>query len=347
MKKITLCVFSLLLFLLVFCTILAPQVEQEMRTMVEVKLLSESMKMYNHQVPVNSIKWPDGAKIYHIVEGKGWSEGDRIRELSPQSYYLVRETVFLFNENGTLKGVEEGDVIRAEVYPGKRYQVVVSASRQPKVDDAILVVEEFESREDTYIVCYPDGAADLNGFTNFYTVSAQNQQAMVVMPQKAEAPFFEHRVLHTFRNMDAENMRIYSVADVTQFYEMLPLICLLGICLFLGLFLWGYSCVLAGRGGSSRRIWRNAGLGAILLGVVFCVTPRIDLPASLLPKNSILDLGYYRSEFRQIFAALDSLGSDLLVAERTQCAWLCAGMLAAAVLLAAFLVFVDSRRKRA
>ncbi len=337
MKRRVVCVFSLILFLLIFCSLLAPSVEREMRTMVEVKHIRQEQKMYNNLVPPLSVQWADGVKIYQVVEGKGWNTGDRIEEVPQHAYYIVYNRL-------PIDGYEP-EVLRAEIYPGKDFDIVLSASREPTVGDSIVMIKEFREREDIYILCYPGGAANDSGYTNFYTRTAQSGTAQLLIPQKAEEPYVEQRVLYSFRAMEAQSLRVYSVADIRQFYEMLPLVFLLLMCLVMGLSLWGYSCILAKREMGRGRILRNAVFCVGLLGAVPLIASQINLPASLLPKENILDFAYYRKEFRQIFGALESMGSDLLRPEHNRCGWICAGILAAAVLLMAVLVFIDCRKK--
>ena len=62
--------------------------------------------------------------------------------------------------------------------------------------------------------------------------------------------------------------------------------------------------------------------------------------------DNILDIAHYRKEFGQIFGALKSMGSDLLRQEQIRCMRICAGLLAAAVVLMIVLVLMDCRKKR-
>ena len=337
MKRKVICVFSLMAFLLVFCTSLAPSVQREMRTEIQIKKIYEALKLHNHPVPKMALSWPDGPKLYQVVEGKGWNTGDRVEEVPKMSYYVI-------TASNPITGEEW--VHGAEIYPGKKFDIILAASRQPVVGDAVIVVEEFQEREDTYIICYPKGAGKPEAFPPSFTPVAQNDTTLIVTPTKAYAPYFEQQVLNSLEGMEAPELRAYSVADIRQFYQMLPLVTVLGLIALLGILLWGYSCVLSGRDGNSTLVWRNVILAGGLLGLTPWIASRIDLPTSLLPRSNILDIGHYRSQFRQIFGALESVGSDLLLQERSQCLWICVGILVGGVLLMAALVCIDCLRKK-
>lgn len=337
MKRKVVCIFSLILFFLIFCTLLTPSIQREMRTLIQVKGVHEALKMYNHPIPKIALSWPDGAKLYQVIEGKGWNTGLRIEEVPEMSYHMVVNENFITGEK-TVWG--------AEIYPGKNFDIVLMASRQPAVGDAITEIKEFAEREDTYIICYPQGAEDLNAYPNSFTPIAQTEKVLLVKPTKAYTPYFEQQTLNSLTEMGAKELRAYSTADAKQFYEMMPLVALLAACLMLGVMLWGYSCVLVKRGDRPLLLWRNVALGAGLLCVVPIIANRIDLPASLLPRDSILNIGHYRTQFRQIFSALESVGSDLLLQERSQCLRSCGWILAASLLVMIVLVVLDRVCKR-
>lgn len=338
MKRRVLCVFSVILFFLIFCTLLTPTIEREMQTLVEVKQVHEALKMYNHTMPARSVDWPDGHKLYQVIQGKGWNTGDRIEEVAEHAYYLVEVYNMITGESEGIRG--------AEIYPGKNYDIVLSASRQPVPGDKIAIIDAFEEREDTYIICYPGGAGNETGYSNFFTQEGQSDIAQILVPMKGETPFLEQKLHYSFRDMKADTLRIYSVGDISQFYAMLPLVFLLALIALMGLFLWGYSCILAKKEDRPLRVWRNVGLSAGLLCCVPLIARRIDLPASLMPKRNILDIAHYRKEFGQILGALKSMGSDLLRQEQIRCMRICAGLLAAAIVLMIVLVLMDCRKKR-
>lgn len=331
MKRAALCVFSLIAFVLIFCTLLAPCVERQMSTKVEIHHVYDRLVMHNHTVPAMSVKWPDGYQLYQVVEGKGWKTGPRVAEVSPSAYTLEEATI----------NRQEKVLRRVLVLPGKSYDIILAASRQPVEGDAIVVVDAFREREDTYIVYYPDGATKIDGYPNSFTKIYQSQQALLVTPMKAYSPFFEQKIINNLQNMQTENLRAYSLADIKQFYAMMPTVCFLALILLMGLFLWVYSCVIAIKADRSPLLWRNAVFGVGLLCAIPSLTARIDLPVSLLPKQSILDFGHYRNEFRNIFGALESVGSDLLQQDQLRCARTCGRILIIGVVLMLLLVCLD------
>ena len=343
MKRKILCVFALIAYLLVFCTLLSPKVEEEMQTQVEVKkTYGEKILNRNMAVPASALTWSDeDEQIFQVVEGKGWQTGDRVQEISRWSYTIIYSMWWASDSTVVHKEPQ-----RVEINPGKNFSVIIAASRQPQVGDQVQVITEFETRDDTYIIYYPKGAENLESYPNSFAPLAQSDQALIVQPTKAQAPFFESSVLVSLKNMNAEELRAFSVADISQFYKMLPLIAGVALILVWGVFLWGYSCVLIHRPGRKRLVLRNGVAGIALLCLMPVLVGMIDLPASLMPEENIFDIAHYRSEFSQIFSALKSAGSDLLTQERTAAAWSVAGILLAGVILPVVLVWLDRKIKK-
>ena len=94
MKRKTLCVFSLVLFLILFCTILSPWVSREMQTLVEIKKITGKVSMRNLNVAGSAIRFQDtDDTLFQILDGEGWQSGKRVQEVSRWSYQNERSHV--------------------------------------------------------------------------------------------------------------------------------------------------------------------------------------------------------------------------------------------------------------
>ena len=116
MKKTVLCIFSLVLFLLVACTILCAEIEDTMMTHAIIK--QESGNEFEVKLQPSSI-FEDmmGTHLYEMTEGVGWNTGLRAVEV-PEGYY-------------------NAEALSASSF-GK-WDYIMSASRQPREGERIMV----------------------------------------------------------------------------------------------------------------------------------------------------------------------------------------------------------------
>lgn len=311
MKRKVLCVFSLVLFLIVFCTILSPWVSREMQTLVEIKKITGKVTMRNPNVAGSAIHFQETDDIlFQIVDGEGWQAGQRVQEVSRWSYRK-----------------EMGHV---SINAGTKLDVILSASRQPVPGDAVAVVEEFTEGEDTFLILWPEGSL-LNTYPNSFTWIADSENAVLVSFHKARFPYFEHRYLSTVESLvppetlvtidpetgeqtetviEPPRVRIISMTETRQLLESLPLVAVVATLLLMGIFLWAHGCILSRKGW--RKPLRNAVLGAAILGALSATVERIDLPASMLPPKSLLDISHYAEELSAIRSQLSAMGSTIL-----------------------------------
>ena len=66
------------------------------------------------------------------------------------------------------------------------------------------------------------------------------------------------------------------------------------------------------------------------------------MPASLMPKESILDISHYLQTFERIFSSMKDLGSDMLQGTLSMAMFTCTVVLALALLLTALLIAVET-----
>ena len=85
MKKQALCFGSLILYILIACTIVSAWIEATMMTQVEqgpvnTKAAHEAV---TRELPLRSLfADQEGLHLYEIYDGTGWESGKRIREVS-------------------------------------------------------------------------------------------------------------------------------------------------------------------------------------------------------------------------------------------------------------------------
>lgn len=298
MKRKVLCVFSLVAYLLLFCTIFAPMAGREMAILVDIKQIKKNVN-FNPQVAVSCALWDDEEIIFQVVEGTGWNTGSRADPL-PRQYYSISHDF-------------KGNPSHVVLSPGADYTVILSASRTPRKDDLVEIVDAEESPGEKLILYCPEGVQEIKLLQNNFTVSQQGDQGILMDTIGIKMPYFEHRTIQALKNrIITETLRIYSYTDAKNFLWQLPLLSLIAGLLLCGVILWGGTCLLTKKQQSGRLLWVNTGTISLTLLLIWPLTYAVDLPASLMPPNSILDLGHYFSEFSNIFAALASVGDTSL-----------------------------------
>ena len=93
MKRRSLCVICLVLYILISCTILSLKIEKEMLTQVEILKIKDN-GMWGQSVSISQTALFEDAKgkhLYELVEGSGWESGLRVREIPQDSYELDYE----------------------------------------------------------------------------------------------------------------------------------------------------------------------------------------------------------------------------------------------------------------
>lgn len=291
MKRKVLCVFSLILFLLIFCTFLSMKIEVEMLTQVELKTINGS-KIYfgNIELPI-SVLFKDEyqSHLYEVVEGTGWESGMRIQEIASQQYQVSEESQLV-----TLS-------------PGQDYSFVLTASRQPSYGELVEIVEDTQTAPDTYLVYYPTGVPEYEGIPESYELLSQSENALLLEVEKGTFPYFEHRAKNELREIATPDMRVFSLTAVEDFLSQLPLLTAVALLLILPVMLWAASCVFSGWEKGKGVVWLNIALIVLALCVLPQLLEQINLPASLLPSENILDVSYYRTTFGVIFDIFEEL----------------------------------------
>ena len=314
MKRRVVCFFSFILLLFVFFTLVSPKVEDEMITLVDAKK-GVGRQRQSLRLGKTVVVWQTSKDaLFVISEGTGWEEGLRVSAL-PSDYYD-----------------DLGEVI--ELGPGTSYWYVFSASREPVSGSAVRIVEMHRG-QDRYLIWHPKPYRGPNNFTNTMQVEARTKDAVLITASSATFPFFEHNLWFRFRLGIGDGGHIYSLHDTEEFIAALPWIAgvaaaLLGSLILLGA---GWRCTGAGR--RSAVVWI---VNLFLIAALFAALPylqgRFDLPASLMPPSSILDLSHYRETFSRITEAMDTLGVPAVGEQLSRAGAWCAAILGAGVVFA-------------
>lgn len=329
MKRKVLCIFSLLAYLLLFCNVFAPMAQREMTVLADVKEVKKNTN-FNTNLPGYASQWGEEEGVYQIVEGAGWNTGSRVKEIDPQYYRIDKD--------------QTGKAMHFILAPGE-YDVIVSASRMPQVGDLVESVEVEESPGEKLILYLPEGGGIFKPLQNNFTVLQQGEKGILMDTMGIKTPYFEHRMLQGLSNrIEAKGMRVYSYSDAESFLRYLPLLALMGGLLLAGVILWGGTCLLTQKQYPSVLLWINVGAIGLTLLPMLIVTKAVDLPASLMPSDSILNISHYCSEFSNIFAAMESVGDQSLQSLGVWMAIASVAIFLAAAALSIVLLWLENRR---
>lgn len=311
MKRKAICALTLVAYLLLFCTCLTPAVEREMATLAEVKHVKKNAKS-NTQLPLYAYQWGQVEGIFHIKEGSGWNTGARVEEI-PRVYY---------NVPGNFYGM-------ISLHPDN-YDVILSASRTPKVGDRVEPVKPEDSSDEKLIIYCPEGYHQIVDREDKFTVLGYGETGILLNAANLKMPYFEQFTVFSLGNrLKAENYRAYSYTDAENLLKALPLVAVFGAVLLFVLVVWAGSCAMTKKQQPRWLLWTNAGIMGLSLLLVHFLQKAVDLPASLMPPENILDLAHYRAEYANMFAALEQVGDSGL---QTLSLW--CSIAAVAVLLA-------------
>lgn len=295
MKKNVLCVFSLLLYILVACTLVSQKIETEMTTLAEVREV-DFTKFSGKNVEISWVVLFEGPGdaaynfyLYEVVDGTGWESGLRLQEIPRSNWTLT---------------LPDG-IVRMPV--DRDYRLVKSASRNPLFGDRVEILK-IKLGNDRYLAIYTKELTNELSLPSSAEVAAQSSNALLLNMTNVSTPFLEHRARGMSVTMDTAT-RIFSLTDVAQFLENIPPVTLLFTVLLIPFLIWLYSCLLV-RDYWENRIFLfvNAGMVVALLCFAVWLMKRIDLPASMLPDSNILQFDYYSNELTMIFNALHELG---------------------------------------
>lgn len=291
MKKNVLYVFSLLLYILAACTLVSQKIETEMITLAAVRDVDfTDYSGKKIEMPLSAVFTDaEGGHLYEIVDGTGWENGLRFQEIS--------ESIWNVEESGIVSMPAERD-----------YRIVQSASRQPQPGEPVEVLGRTKPANDRYLAIYTEELPEEFNLPITAEIAARSSRVLLLDMTNAATPFLEHRA----KNMSittSSSTRIFSLTDVAQFLETIPLVVLLAVVLAAPVLIWLYSSVLVRNTSRNKGfLLANIGLVAGLLCFAVWIMKKIDLPASMLPVSNIFEFDYYSSELSMVFDSLHELG---------------------------------------
>ncbi len=294
MKRRILCLFSLVLYLMAACTILSAKIEEEMTTLVQIERKTSS-KRTGRSMELNSRSLfidETGDHLYEVKEGTGWEIGLRAYEVPSFGLDVMASRVSLY-------GVRD-------------YVFVRSASRQPQDGELAVVVEEFETIHDQVLLYYEDGIPKVRDFPAGTELIGETETAFLLDVPECSSPFFPHAMKTQAVVTDMAD-RIISLTEAERFLNELPKVVKVVVILIAGMILWGVSCFLGFRTKDHKiLIWLNIGLVAVLLFYLQYTLGTIDFPASMLPRDNILDFAHYQEVFDIIGGCMESVPETLI-----------------------------------
>lgn len=283
------------LVVLVECTLLSTAVSREMAVEVKTARPRTDPAQGIDSLPLAAFhQEEDGTFLYLLEEGEGLLGGERLRR-TPADLLSIEEG------RGFTTGLEE------------RGSYVLYASR-PLEDEALAAeTDPGDPAPDTYLLWAPAGAE-----LSLEAVSAPAAGGRVyLLPQEeASQPFLEEQELAAlFPGGEGENCRLFSLKDGEAFASQLPLLGAAGVLLLVPLVCCLGLCLSIGKRGlgKEKALWCLL-LAASLVGLSLLLQ-KVALPASLMPPETIFDLGYYSETFRLLEEGAAAFSEDLLCSE--------------------------------
>lgn len=332
MKKQALCFGSLILYILIACTIVSAWIEATMMTQVEqgpvnTKAAHEAV---TRELPLRSLfADQEGLHLYEIYDGTGWESGKRIREVSGWSL--------------------TGECVSISGFPDTAY--VFSATRQPRAGEEVSLLESQERGDDTYLLIF-EGELPKDAQLPLEAVGFEAKGNAALMEMRSfPVPFMEQRA-KTASELTVFAERIFSLGDTEQFLNQLPRIAGGAAVLLAGLVF-----LIAAWRMPKAELLRcvNGALAALCLCLLPGTLSKILLPGSLLPEENIFALSHYRTALDAVFNGLAAFPDafqalaqvrDTAFSASGRVLLLSAGIVAGILLLEYGLQWAQKRRKR-
>lgn len=298
MKRRSLCVICLALYIFISCTILSLKIEKEMLTQVEVLKIKDN-GVWGQSVSISQTALFEderGNHLYELAEGSGWESGLRVREIPQDGYELDYE-------KGTIR-----------LPGGKDYCFIATASRQPVVGELVEIVESKDTEliSDAFLFFYPQGVPEDLLVTDGLSVKEQSEKAVLTSTENTTTYFFEHKQMDEHQTMKGHDWRIFSQETVRDFWEQIPLVVLLAVLLLAVTILWVFSCIVCTFTYHPKRLFAIVGaISVASLAAICVILSYIDLQSAMLPDTNILNLRHYFSELEIMLSGLETLPSAL------------------------------------
>ena len=277
------------LVILMECTLLSTAVSREMAVEVVTDRPRYDRELGIQSLPLDAFhQEEDSTFLYLLEEGGGLLGSTQLRRVATDILSVEGDRAFT-------TGLEEQGAY------------VVYASRP--LEDETLAVETVsgDPAPDTYLLWAPEGVG-----LDALSTSVEGGALYLLSQEEASQPFLEERELAALLPGKGESCRLFSLGDVEQFAHQLPLLGAVGVLILTPLVFCAGLCLSIGKRGKGKAKALWCLLLAASLGGLFLLLQKVALPASLMPPETIFDLGYYSETLQRLENGLSAFSdSDL------------------------------------
>ena len=277
------------LVILMECTLLSTAVSREMAVEVVTDRPRYDRELGIQSLPLDAFhQVEDSTFLYLLEEGGGLLGSTQLRRVATDILSVEGDRAFT-------TGLEEQGAY------------VVYASRP--LEDETLAVETVsgDPAPDTYLLWAPEGVG-----LDALSTSVEGGALYLLSQEEASQPFLEERELAALLPGKGESCRLFSLGDVEQFAHQLPLLGAVGVLILTPLVFCAGLCLSIGKRGKGKAKALWCLLLAASLGGLFLLLQKVALPASLMPPETIFDLGYYSETLQRLENGLSAFSdSDL------------------------------------
>lgn len=258
-------------YFLVCCTVISAWVEKQMTLTGRVITRHSSVRNSTMEIPLWQA-WYDGNE-YHLfcvqtMRNEDGVEREVVCEISDHDYSIRADGVIDYRFIGECR-------------------ILYAASRYPSHGETVFIREE-ETVVHPVLVCTKDGSS-LNEPSggNVETLAISDSARLLRVPTKT--PFIEKELTHILFLTDDPWTYLHAIdlSDVKMFLDALPCVCTVVLLMVIGLgwALWAWGC-------NCKRLLI---LPLVIPVGIWLLLRGCNLPSSLLPNSSILDVAHYRS----------------------------------------------------
>ncbi len=275
------------LVVLTECTLLSTAISREMSIQVTVASPRYDQELGIDSLPLDAFhQEEDGTFLYLMEDGAGLLGSTQLRRVAADILSVEGERAFT-------TGLEQGG------------SYVVYASRPLEDEEWAVETVPGAPAPDTYLLRAPEGVG-----LDAPSVSVEGGILYLLPQEEAPQPFLEERELaDLLPPEERENCRLFSLRDVEQFAHQLPLLGAVGVLALAPLMCCAGLCLSIGKRGK----WKAKALWCLLLAAslagLFLLLGQVELPPSLMPPETIFDLGYYWETFELLENGLSAFRS--------------------------------------
>lgn len=281
----------LIIWVLAACTSMSVVIEEQMTPQVTVvsgkNSSGQSENTSEARIPLDALVTDEnGQHLYEVAYGEGWESGIRAEEIPAGEYWI-----------------EEGSIVTTR----GTSQYIQYASKIIVPGELVQIVHLYGGEKSEYLIVAPENAS-ISAQVNESISILEQSENLLLISMTGKQPYMEETVRNELSI--SEECSIYSLSDVKEFFENIPLFAAILVILLIFIIIWSYSWSLDLK---ENRIllFVNAGIGILLFIVLRQVLGALHLPSSLLPCENIFTIQHYSHEFSEIFGALDELSGTV------------------------------------